>query len=179
MIELYKGDEYEKENAKRKKYLTIFFILLATYIIICIAVVVSFAILPYGTDVKPFQMTNIILSVLFWGFCMFFYMVKHYRLKKYVKMLYYINSSKADTYTGYFLRINPTIEVKDGIEFYTLILLEWNPHKNENFERKVLVDNEIDKPVIEEGRLVKYQTQGNILLRYQPLNAYLSESEKQ
>lgn len=171
MTELYNIQELIEEKRRKKRMLTVWLIMLSLFIMITVAVVVSFAVLPYGTSKSVFMLANVVLSVIFGGYTMFLFSMKYGRLRSYVKMLSYLHSGKVDTYSGWFLRFDKTLEVKEGVDYYTMILLEYNPHKNEYYERKVLIDMEKSVEFIPELRLVKYQTQGNVLLRYKLLNS--------
>lgn len=175
MTEIYTGSEYKAELTKKKRMFTTWIIILVIYVIICVAVTISFALLPYGTKQTLFIGTNIALSTIFWGATMFMYANKYYRLKKYVRMLGFLHTGIMETYSGWFLRFNEGVEVKDGVEFYYAVFLEWNAAKQEHFERKVLIDREIEKPAFEEKRLTRFTTQGNILVKYMLLNSVISE----
>ena len=56
---------------------------------------------------------------------------------------------------------------KDGVDFKSLIFLEWNKYKKDYFERKVLVFNEKPFPEIPDGATVTFITQGNVLISYE------------
>jgi hypothetical protein len=171
MTELYTGEEFKREYAAKKKALTIWLILLGVYLAISAAILIAFCLLPYGTLQTPFIVSDIALSTVFWGLTLFFYSTKYYRLKKYVKMLEYLNIGIKENHLGQFVRYDDVIDVKDGVEFYKMILKEWNERKQEYYDRKVLIDNEIIKPAINKGDRLKYVTQGNILLKYKILGS--------
>lgn len=86
-------------------------------------------------------------------------------------MLEYLNIGIKENHLGQFVRYDDVIDVKDGVEFYKMILKEWNERKQEYYDRKVLIDNEIIKPAINKGDRLKYVTQGNILLKYKILGS--------
>lgn len=169
MTDLYTGQEYEAEYKIKKKMLIIWYIMLAVYLIISVIILISFTSLPYGTKKTVFIYFDIGLSTLFWGYSLFFFNNKYGRIRKYVKMLGYLDTGLKETYDGQFLRFDNTIEVKEGVEFYKMITKEWNEGKQEYFERKVLIDIEKPKPEIAEGLRIRYITQGNILVRYKIL----------
>ena len=74
-----------------------------------------------------------------------------------------------EKFTGSFIEYDETIIEKDGVEFKSLVFLEWNKYKNDFFERKVYVFSEKPLPQIEVGKNVKYITQSNVLLGYEIL----------
>lgn len=166
MTKLYTGQEYQKEFKTKKTMLIVWLVMLGVYLGLSLFILFVFIDMPYGTRWEPFIISNIALSTLFWGFTLFFHSTKYFRLKRYVKMLGFLQSGIKESYIGQFLRFDDDIEVKEGVEFYKMITKEWNEKKQEYFERKVLIDREIDKPQIPEGSRVKYVTQGNILIKY-------------
>lgn len=166
MTELYNGLEFQKEYKTKKTMFIVWLVTLGVYLGICAFVLLIYIDMPYGTRWEPFIISNIALSALFWGATLFFYSTKYSRLKRYVKLLGFVQSGIKENSTGQFLRFDDEIEVKEGVEFYKMITKEWNERKQEYFERKVLVDREIKKPDIPEGSRLKYVTQGNILIKY-------------
>ncbi|MDD4003185.1 MAG: hypothetical protein PHE12_03230 [Clostridia bacterium] len=166
MTELYTGEELLRERALKKKMLIIWLIIFGIYLLISAAILTAFCLLPYGTLKTPFIVSDIAISTIFWGLTLYFYSTKYYRLKKYVKMLEYLNIGIKENHLGQFTRYDDVIDVKDGVEFYKMILKEWNERKQEYYDRKVLIDNEIIKPAFNKGDRLKYVTQGNILLKY-------------
>ena len=75
-----------------------------------------------------------------------------------------------ETSTGSFFEYDETLQDKDGVDFKSLIFIEWNKFKNDFFERKVLVFNEKPFPEFTEKQNVKYVTQGNVLISYEILS---------
>ena len=71
--------------------------------------------------------------------------------------------------TGSFIEYSESIQDKDGVDFKSLVFIEWNKYKNDFFERKVLVFDEREFPQIKEGQNVTYVTQGNVLVSYKIL----------
>ena len=179
MTEIYTGQEYDAEFKIKKRMFTVWLIMLAVYIAVSVFILVSFVILPYGTKNTVFITSNVALSTLFWGYSLLFFSTKFYRLRKYVKMLGYLRTGIKENYNGEFLRFESNIEVKEGVEFYTMISKEWNQRKQEFFERKVLIDNEKSKPDIAEGARIRYVTQGNILIKYKVLGTAVAETNEE
>ena len=59
---------------------------------------------------------------------------------------------------------------KDGVDFKSLVFIEWNKYKIDFFERKVLVFYEKPFPEIPVEANVSYITQGNVLISYEILS---------
>ena len=62
------------------------------------------------------------------------------------------------------------LAIKDGVDCKELIFNEWNKFKEVYYERRVFVLYEMDFPDIPEKSMVKFITQGNVLISYQILN---------
>ena len=75
-----------------------------------------------------------------------------------------------ETSTGNFLEYDEEIQDKDGVDFKSLVFIEWNKYKKDFFERKVLVFYEKPFPEIPEKANVRYITQGNVLISYEILS---------
>ncbi|NLK17413.1 MAG: hypothetical protein GX304_02665 [Clostridiales bacterium] len=175
MTELYTGQEYPQHLKLKKKMLNVWLILLGIYIAASVAILLGLVTMPYytrddvisfGEKKNYFIAADVLLSTLFWGFSLFFFINKYIRLSRYVRMLKYLDIGLKEVYEGEFLRFGDVVEVKDGVEFYKMITKEWNERKQEYYERKVLIDREIEKFDICPGDRVKYVTQGNVLIKY-------------
>ena len=74
-----------------------------------------------------------------------------------------------ETSQGTFFEFDESLHDKDGVDVKALIFIEWNKYKEDYFERKVFVQKEKDFPPLEENQLVRYITQGNMLIKYEIL----------
>ena len=59
------------------------------------------------------------------------------------------------------------LQEKDGVDFKSLIFIQWNEYKNKYFERKILVFYEEEFPKLEKGDEVEFVTQSNVLISYE------------
>ena len=80
-----------------------------------------------------------------------------------------------ETSTGSFIEVDESLQEKDGVDFKALIFLEWNKFKNDFFERKVLIFDELEVPEFKENQNVRYVTQGNVLVSYEILDLPVEE----
>ncbi|MBR5899939.1 MAG: hypothetical protein IKZ38_00935, partial [Clostridia bacterium] len=78
-----------------------------------------------------------------------------------------------------FFEYDETLQFKDGVDFKSLIFIEWNKYKNSYFERKVMVFYERDFPEIQPNSMVKYVVQANILISYEYLDKNVQQGEEQ
>jgi hypothetical protein len=72
-----------------------------------------------------------------------------------------------ETSTGSFFEYDENVQTRDGVEFKSLVFLEWNKYKKDFYERRVLVYVEKEFPKIDKNQNVKYVTQGNKLVSYE------------
>lgn len=171
MIEYFDAKELVTVKKQRKITLIVYFIVLGLYVLGSAADFIWYRMLPYQsrtiTTVKIVQYT---LSGLFVIFSFLYLGIIYKRVNKYYKVCSHLVNGLRETYTGSFFEYDETVQVKDGVEFKSLVFIEWNKYKNDFFERKVLVFNEKPFPEMEEKANVRYVTQGNVLLKYEILS---------
>lgn len=168
MTQIYNGNEYQTEKARKKRFLTVWFILFGLILAIDVAMIVWHALMPYKApdQIIP-KAIAMSLSGVFSAISLLLFSVKFRRLSRYVKTLGYLESGLKEGSVGEFLAFSEKIEVHEGVDFYNFTLYAWNEIKREYFIRKVLVDNEKPKPELKEGDMVHFITQGNILVEYE------------
>lgn len=170
MIELYDGSEYPREKAAKKRFLTIWLILLGLVVAFDIAMMVWLSTLPYESPMAIWpKAAGILLSCLFAFFSMPFLAIKYHRMRFYTKMLGYLETGLREGSVGELKQFSSAVEVREGVDYHTMITFEYNERKREYFERKVLIDCEKPLPDIQPGEIVHYITQGNILVSYEIL----------
>ncbi len=168
MTEIYTGSELSTEKARRKRFLTVWYILLGTVLAIDIGLIVWHALMPYKSpdQIIP-RAIAMTLTSLFAVVSLLLFSIKFRRLNCYVRMLRYLDTGLKEGGVGEFIEFSQGVEVKEGVDFYHFDVYEWNEIKQEYFIRKVLVDNEKAKPELREGDMVHFITQGNILMQYE------------
>ena len=168
MTQVYNGSEYPVEKARKKRFLTIWYILFGLVFAIDVGLIVWHALMPYKSpdQIIP-KVIAMSLSSVFAVISLLLFSTKFRRLRCYVKMLGYLQTGLKEGSVGEFLEFSEKVEVHEGVDFYNFTLYEWNEIKQEYFIRKVLVDNEKPKPELKEGDMVHFITQGNILMEYE------------
>lgn len=171
MTVYFEESELERVKKQRKICLAIYFTVLAVYIIGSVADFIWYRLLPYQSPtigkVKAVQYT---VTALFVIFSFIFLGIVFKRVNRYYKLCYNLVNGLKETYTGSFFEYDETSQVKDGVDFKSLVFIEWNKYKNDFFERKVLVFEEKPFPEIPEKANVRYITQGNVLVSYEILS---------
>lgn len=165
---LYSDLDFLSARAQLKKYRIVFYSIIGIYVAASLAVFFIYLSKPYKhKDIAIIKFIEYAITAIFIIVVYIFYSLKLKRVKVYCKILDYINIGLKEQNYGEFIRFNSSIEVKDGAEFKTIIMSEWNHKLQDYYDRKVLVDREKDFPNFKEGDKVEYLTQGNILIEYQ------------
>ena len=82
-------------------------------------------------------------------------------------MLYYFQHGLKAQNANAFVRVDSSITTKDGVDFISLVFLEWSEKKQDYFERYVLYDIEKPIPDFKRGDFVKFTTQANKMIAYE------------
>lgn len=171
MVEYFNKDFFINAQTQRKRTLVIFYVAVALYLIVSIGLFYWYTTLPYA---DPTISTIKLIHHLFTGICVIsgaiYLGIPYKRVNRYFKMTAKMLAGIKETYTGSFLEYDEMVVNKDGVDVKSLVFVEWNKYKNDFFERKVYVFNELPFPEIEVGKNVKYVTQGNVLISYEILS---------
>lgn len=171
MIEYFKEEQFYRAKKQRKGVLTIFFVVLAVYLIVSVGLFLWYRTLPYKSPtINTVKWIHYPLSALMVIFSFIYLGIPYKRVNRYYRLNYNLIYGIRETSTGSFFEYDQTLQDKDGVDFKSLIFLEWNKYKNDFFERKVLVFDELEFPKFEEKMNVKYVTQGNVLISYEILD---------
>ena len=168
MTEFFKTEEYEKVRQQRKKVLMWFFVGVAVYLILSIGVLLWYLTLPYlsptitTTKIVQFSITGVFVVYAF-----IYLGIPFKRVNKYFKVTRNMVKGLKETSVGSFFEYDESIQTRDGVEFKSLVFLEWNKYKKDFYERRVLVYIEKDFPTFDKNQNVKYVTQGNKLVSYE------------
>ncbi len=171
MTVYYKESDFLKVKKQRRLVLMTFFIMLGVYLIISAGILTWYLILPYKSPTivwvkaaqHSFSLIALVTLLMFMG-------IKFKRVNRAYRTGYNLIYALKDTSTGNFLEYDETLQDKDGVDFKSLVFIEWNKYKKDFFERKVLVFNEWDFPEIPLNSNVRYVTQGNVLYSYEILD---------
>lgn len=168
---IYTEEYYESALAQKKRIIIFAIVISSIYLAIGVGLVIYYTTLPYKSP--TIALVKVILYVIsaIYGVFIFLYMaIKFRRIRKYCAVLKGIMIGDVISGIGSFSCYNESIEVKDGVDFKSMIFKQWSTKKQEYFDRKVLVDVEKEFPVVEENANVKYYTHANILVGYELLD---------
>ena len=170
MIEIYDGTELARERKQKKIRIAIWWTLTAIVFALNVGLYVYFCLQPYQWSGRTALFWIQIANVTVYACASFFYLsVKHRRRRAYCKMLKNMQTGLKEIYTGEYLGTSLNTEYKEGVEFYVLLVMEFNANKQVYFERKVLLDVEKEIPPLHEGDILHFVTQANMLAAYEVL----------
>lgn len=176
MIKYFEQQFLVDAKAQKKRTLLIYLTVLFAYLVACVVVFIKFGQLPFSLY-KDTQSKITILKVIHYSltavmliFTFIFIGIKFNRVKKFYAKCCNISEGIKEMSVGSFLEYDEQVQTKDGVDFKSLVFIEWNKYKNDFFERKVLVFEEKPFPEIPLNANVKYITQGNVLVSYEILS---------
>lgn len=168
MVGIYENSDYTNALGQKKKILRIFLITLCVLIAVDIAAFVFYVFQEFETPYKtPILLFDLLTCA---AFVIVFYpimAIKYKRVNDYCKMLADFGGGIKVEGTNTFVRVDGSVTSKDGVDFISLVFLEWSEKKQEYFERNILFDIEKPVPDFKKGDVVHHVTQGNVLLAYE------------
>ena len=168
MTYVYSKEDYVIADKQKKNLVRIFFITLAVLLVVNIAVFVVYTQQEYQTPLKtPLLLVNILSCSIYFIVAYFFYAIKYKRVASYVKMLSDMQTGIRVEGVNTYVRTDSSITVKDGVEFVSLIVLDWSEKKQEFFERAILWNLEKNIPDFKKGDVIKHITHANIMFAYE------------
>lgn len=176
MVEYYTDAELVSAKKQKNKALTVYFVVAGVFLAATIAFFAYYLTLPYvgykdtARTVGRLKFAHYALTAIFVIFSFIYLGIKYKRVRRYYVQCYHMSTGIRETSTGSFLEYDENIQDKDGVDFKSLVFIEWNKYKNDFFERKVLVFYEKPFPEIPIEANVSYVTQGNVLISYEILS---------
>lgn len=168
MIEYFTQEEFNSARRQRKKWLIWYFMVLGLYVASSVGLLVWYLFLPYHSPtITTVKLIHYPLTGVFVIFSFIYLGIPFKRVNRFYKMCVNLATGHREEWMGSFFEYDETLQDKEGVDFKSLVFIEWNKYKNEYFERKVLVFNEKEFPEIPENSMVKYITQSNVLISYE------------
>ncbi len=169
-MEYFTKSDFEAAKRQRKKWLIAYFIVLGVYVLLSAGLLVWYLLLPYHSPtITTVKLIHYPLTAVFVIFSFVYLGIPFKRVNRFYKTCYNLSTGHREEWTGSFFEYDETLQDKDGVDFKSLVFIEWNKYKNDYFERKVLVFYEKPFPEIPEKATVKYVTQSNVLIDYEIL----------
>ena len=179
MISVYNDADYLSAYKQKRRYFTLFMSVTGVYLAFCIAWLVYFISLPYVANKFWPKACVFTASALYAVFAFVFLAIKYSRVRRYYKMLGYVCEGLKMEETNYFYRFREKELQKDNIDVSACVFETYSRKKQEWMEREVYHDVEKNLPPFEEGDLVRYISQSNILVQYEILEKRALEFEEE
>ena len=171
MTEIYSNADLDAVTAQKRNCLIYFFSVTAVFVAAVTVIFVWFLLEPYGTPKKPWLLTlECVLTGLYAIFAYIYLAIRFSRVRRYCVMLYRALNRKPTEGEATFMRFNGEVNVKDGVDFKSMTLVEWSDKEQEYMERYVLLDVEKPRPDFRVGDALIIKTYSNILVGYEITN---------
>ncbi|MBQ3596686.1 MAG: hypothetical protein II988_02595 [Clostridia bacterium] len=171
MIEFFNESILEDAKKQRKEVLIKYLAIVFVYAIISGVLLGWYLTLPYGSKtIATVKWIHFPLTAVFVVFSFIYLGIYYKRINKYYKLCLNLKNGLKETFEAQFVGYSQMLAIKDGVDCKELIFNEWNKFKEVYYERRVFVLYEMDFPDIPEKSMVKFITQGNVLISYQILN---------
>ena len=165
--------EYEKLPAGDACGLLLFyFIGLSVFVVAAVVLFILYMSLPYASTPEIIGLGNtyLVINCIITGVAIvlsFIYLgIPYKRAKAYFRLLDDFKVGQKVKNTGTFLQNDISITEINGVEFYSMIVLEWSEKTQTFMRRHVLVDKEKPLPELKNGDIINYVTHANVLLVY-------------
>lgn len=167
MTVVFNDDDLVKAFKQKQRIWYAYVGVLAFFLALCVACIVYYVSLPYEDPTAPVPLWIIcVASCLFVIFSYIFLGIKFQRARKYYKIVSYLSVGMKQVNNSIFLRYEEP-ELKDSVDYYVLTMSEWSKKKSEYMDRKIYCDKEKPRPEFQGGDIVRYLTQGNIMVEYE------------
>ncbi len=170
MTQYFFKEECYKAKKQRSIVLSIYFIVLAIYLVLSVGFYLWFKTLPYRSpEISNVKIWHYGVTAIFVIFSFIYLGIIYKRVNRYYRMTNNMINGLKETFVASFLEYDENVRDKDGVDFKSLIFLEWNKYKQDFYERRVLVPFEKEFPKFEANQNIKFITQGNVLVSYEIL----------
>lgn len=171
MTQFFLNSQFYQAKKQRRDTLLLYFIVLGVYLFISLGLFLWFRTLPYNADeITTIKLIHYPITFVFVIYSFIYLGIKYKRINKYYKLTRNLVVGLKETSTGSFFEYNESIRTKDGVDFKSLVFIEWNKFKDDFYERHVLVFKDMPFPKMQENQNVRYVTQGNVLISYEILS---------
>lgn len=179
MISVYNDADFLSAYKQKRRLFYFFMGITTAYLVFCIAWLVYFISLPYVASKFMPKACVYTASALYAVFAFVFLAIKYSRTRRYYKMMSYVCEGLKMEETNYFYRFREKQLQKDNIDVDVCVFETYSKKKQEWMDREVYHDVEKELPPFEEGDLVRYVSQSNVLVQYEILEKHALEFEEE
>ncbi len=177
MIKLYSDADLWNAMMQKRKLLAIFFSVMAVWLMGFAGFTTWYALLPYKDHMGTWVIViTCIWTALFIMFAFPFLGISLKRCRAYVKAMKFISTGIKDYCVAPFEGIDDWT-THDGVDVNVADFSVPNVKRDGMMTRQIYVDGEKDFPPFEEGKYVKFVTQGNLLIEYEITDIKAEKSE--
>lgn len=169
MVNLYTDADYISAHQQKTRVFWTFLGVTAVYLAFCIAWVGYSASLPYGENRSLPKIMVYVASGVYAVFAYVYLSIKRARVRRYCKMLDVICTGLKTEEVNYFFEFRRQTVQKENVDVITCIFGSWDKRKQEWREREVYLDAEKPRPPFENGDVVHYVMQSNLIVQYEIL----------
>ena len=174
MTYVISDDEKAAARRERKRLLSIWFAVLAVYVVLLGTMLGMSIYLVDGLRIRTHTWwlgtLSAIITMVFAAFTLFFFAIKFRLTNKYVKMLNDMDTGLKDDIVARFVGYEDAITLKDGVYFYTMVLKTKPLRRDDIDERKLLIEHTVPKIELNEGAKLRLISHANILMAYEILD---------
>jgi len=176
MNSIYNDADFISVYQQKRRVLSVFMAVTIVYLAICIAMLVYHISLPYGdkNDAIP-KAVSYVASAIYVLTMFPFMAIKYNRVRRYFKILTYINEGIKNEECNYFYTFREKSLQKDNVDVVGCVFETWSKKKGEWMEREAYFDPEKPLPPFESGDLVRYIVQSNFIIQYEILEKHAYE----
>ena len=167
MTRVYTDADYVSAHAQKSRIFWFFILITVLWMLFCSGWVLYQSSLPYGENSILAKVSVYGTSGVYGIFAYVYVTIKYGRIKRYCKMLDNINEGLKSTERNFFYEFKRKTLQKDNVDVVACLFGVWNPKKAEWTEREVYWDVEKPLPNFENGDLIRYVTQGNVIIEYE------------
>lgn len=166
-MDFYKEEEFERTKKQRNVAITVLSVITAVYLASIVTAVIVYGGLPYMDPSEGSLKVGCYLLSVIYVVYLFFAIWKIKRVNTYYQMMLSLKTKDKSVEEGIFLRYEPEMETKNGVDVKKMIISVFSNKRNEYFERVIYVPYEREFPEIEEGKIIVATTQENVLFSYE------------
>lgn len=167
IVKLYEDGDLWDAVMQRRKIFAVFAAVTAVClggIVTCIAL---YADLPYGDGNGAWMIAvSCVLAAIYVAFCFPYMGICFKRSNAYCKMLKFISCGLKECTAAPFAGVEDWT-VHDGVDVNVAAFEIDSVKRDETMIRHIYIDGEKDYPPFEEGKKIKFVTQGNLLIAYE------------
>ena len=167
MVKVYTDADYLSAHNQKRKIFWFFMLITFIYAGVCTACILYHTSLPYGENALWAKIIVYTLSVIYALFAYIYLAIKFSRVRRYTKMLDNLNVGIKSVERHYFFEFRKQSLQKDNVDAVAGVFGVWNNRRHEWQEREVFFDKEKPLPPFDNGDLVRYITQGSMMIEYE------------